>query len=540
MQYMVDEHYTRTVMMENTALWGPDLSRLALRRLSLFKQHRQLRARVLTTKFVFGLLATEAEMAKRNKSRNPICNLDECSLEEKQTNWHVFAHCTSAVATKARREWANKMQKAIYTYMSAPTEGSEDDKKGDRSTLDWQIGDQLLSMCQLSESAIDTSWSPGTCPPSLSIGDLQGEAQMLAKEVSSVGAFAWWHGVWSNRMHDLLVAGGLSPRRANKALFALTAEHRAGWVGVYRAVLNEQHKKEHDARAVQTEEREREINIQVREIHARTNTDCFSGPAISVEERIRTWSTSRKEAWVNKVITEERRVANIEAGERAPMQFAVMRATPRPSACAHQPSLAASHASARRSRRRAKYKRRRVIDDGDSDNEGERLREQQTDRAQRAAQGQATRAATAATTAMCVAAEARAEAEREQAQRTRAVAARARAAGARKRRREAQLTAEEKETARARERRAQARQQAAAEAAERRGLQRTQQQQRQQRQMKAGLAQSGLAWFFSAEAMVVFGTRKAAGSSNGSKAGERKRRSRVSEIADEPKGEGDR
>ena len=58
--------------------------------------------------------------------------------------------------------------------------------------------------------------------------------------------------------------------------------------------------------------------------------------------------------------------------------------------------------------------------------------------------------------------------------------------------------------------------------------------------MKAGLAQSGLAWFFSTEAMVVFGTRKAADSNNGSKVGERKRRSRVSEIADEPKGEGDR
>ena len=71
--------------------------------------------------------------------------------------------------------------------------------------------------------------------------------------------------------------------------------------------------------------------------------------------------------------------------------------------------------------------------------------------------------------------------------------------------REAQMTAEETEVAKARERRAQARQQAAADAAERRGVQRKQQQQRQQRQMKEGLAQSGLAWFFSTEAMVVFG-----------------------------------
>ena len=103
------------------------------------------------------------------------------------------------------------------------------------------------------------------------------------------------------------------------------------------------------------------------------------------------------------------------------------------------------------------------------------------------------------------------------------------------------MTAEETEVAKARERRAQARQQAAADAAERRGVQRKQQQQRQQRQMKEGLAQSGLAWFFSREAMVVFGTRQAAaGNGSGSKAGEKKRRSRASEIADEPKGEGDR
>ncbi len=31
-------------------------------------------------------------------------------------------------------------------------------------------------------------------------------------------------------------SGGLSPRRANKALHAMSAEHRKGWVGLYHGV----------------------------------------------------------------------------------------------------------------------------------------------------------------------------------------------------------------------------------------------------------------------------------------------------------------
>ena len=76
----IGEHYTRSYMLGRKDIWGTNLDSLEMRKLTCHRRHQQLRQRVFTTKFMFGLLATEAEMHKRDPDRCGKCSL--CSLDD--------------------------------------------------------------------------------------------------------------------------------------------------------------------------------------------------------------------------------------------------------------------------------------------------------------------------------------------------------------------------------------------------------------------------------------------------------------------------
>jgi hypothetical protein len=135
----IGEHYTRSYMLGRKDIWGTNLDSLAMRKLTCHRRHQQLRQRVFTTKFMFGLLATEAEMHKRDPDRCEKCSL--CSLDERQTNWHIFARCTSDIASSARKEWSRRVQGAITQYMKPEWRQDDDqvNKEGKKPTSDPSI-----------------------------------------------------------------------------------------------------------------------------------------------------------------------------------------------------------------------------------------------------------------------------------------------------------------------------------------------------------------------------------------------------------------
>jgi len=563
----ISEHYTRSYMLGRKDIWGTNLDSLEMRKLTCHRRHQQLRQRVFTTKFMFGLLATEAEMHKRDPDRCGKCSL--CSLDERQTNWHIFARCTSDTATSARKEWSRRIQGAITQYMKPEWRQDDDqDNKGgkkptpDPSILHYSVGISLQALCDLAEDdTVREEWAAGTSPLSaqddatadtgatvaaaelrelganaqaferdaranvarwaqtgdvaavaataeaktrrrpghwkaaaekfgkgfkgfflacadfgasssrgraewlherlrrraaaaaaarahataaawaaaatasvaahtaaLAAGTAQQVRQQKIREVSSVGARAWWKGVWHTQMHDLLTSGGLSPRRANKALHAMSAEHRKGWVGLYHGVLKEQHDAEHQARQQVRDAREDKIDIQVRLLHRQLGDEGSCG-GMSADERVRTWGLARKTAWVERLHSIEQRRTQAIDRAKATRALHAMRAMPQPTPSQHQPKLITTLLSAQqaahtaRHRERALRRRRaRVVDDGDDEDDGAREREKQRQVRAAAASAEEVARTAAAELAQCEKDQARLTAERERRVRARQIA----------------------------------------------------------------------------------------------------------------------
>jgi hypothetical protein len=182
-------------MLGRKDIWGTNLDSLAMRKLTCHRRHQHLRQRVFSTKFMFGLLATEAEMHKRDPDRCEKCSL--CSLDERQTNWHIFARCTSDTAASARKEWSRRVQGALTQYMKPEWRQADDqdNKEGPptrQSFTAYSVGISLQALCDLAED--DTAreeWEAGTSP--LSAQDdatADAGATAAAAELRELGANA--------------------------------------------------------------------------------------------------------------------------------------------------------------------------------------------------------------------------------------------------------------------------------------------------------------------------------------------------------------
>ena len=234
--------------------------------------------------------------------------------------------------------------------------------------------------------------------------------------------------MWHTQMHDLLTSGGLSPRRANKALHAMSAEHRKGWVGLYHGVLKEQHDAEHQARQQVRDAREDKIDVQARLLHRRLGEEGSCG-GMSADERVRTWGLARKTAWVERLHSIEQRRTRAIDRAKATRAMHAMRAMPQPTPSSHQPTLRTTMLSAQQAAHTARHRERvlrrrraRVVDDGDDEDDGAREREKQRQVRAAAALAEEVARAAAAELAQCEKDQARLTAERERRVRARQIA----------------------------------------------------------------------------------------------------------------------
>ena len=277
-EVMLGEQYLREYMIERPDIWGDNLDQHEFTRMTGHRRLTTLRAHAFHCKFVFGMLATRAEVYKKGGQQKPtdptskappstpidtritvtdsMCTLTD-ACHERQTNWHIFAQCTHPPLVVARKKWATNTAKVVgrAMYPRDDPKDSQDaayiDKKGkprqpDHTTLNRNVAIPIRALLTLnSKGCISSAWKPDTTPPAL-INAMRenptpAEIATVLGQVGRTGARAWWKGSWSSSFTDALTMGGLSGRRANSVLAGMETVHAEGWKEMYSIYRTEQY-----------------------------------------------------------------------------------------------------------------------------------------------------------------------------------------------------------------------------------------------------------------------------------------------------------
>jgi ribonuclease HI len=243
------------------------------------------------------------------------CKLDGCTDHCRQTNWHIFARCTSPAVMAARNKWASLTGRCFLRAMSSdsPDDQPEATEK-DTSTLDYTLGNQLFQFTSLADGQITDEWAPGSLQPTLMVNPFSDEVAKALSEVASVGAHAWWHGVWSTSLRTLLKLGGMSDRRVQTTIASLERAHKKGWTDLhsaYREACGNTHHARQSARQAKQAADDAAANESITELYAEITSTTPPPLTLSMplDQRL-AQPTRRKEVWI---ATTRRNLAQITA-----------------------------------------------------------------------------------------------------------------------------------------------------------------------------------------------------------------------------------
>jgi ribonuclease HI len=264
------------------------------------------------------LYASPTEVHRKvQASARAECKLPGCGDKCRQTNWHVFASCTSPAVMDARTKWASMTAKCFLRAMTGGQhDGAQTDTPDNAATpkLDMDIGNALMNIASLEHGKITDNWAPGTYHPTFTAipMDMSEHTSRALGSVESVGAAAWWHGVWPKNLKKLLRLGGLPERQAQALITSLDRAHKKGWTGLhsaYREACGNTHTARQTARKAKQAAADAETNANITQIYA--DIAQAKPPPLNLsmplDQRL-AQSTRRKETWL---ATTRRNIAQI-------------------------------------------------------------------------------------------------------------------------------------------------------------------------------------------------------------------------------------